>query len=277
LAVYTFEIWFLFLVIGLGFLGGFMAGMLGVGGGIIFVPVFREIVHLHPVEADKVPYILSNSLLIIFFVGISGTIKQYKIGNTNLKLAVITGLAAIASSLSISWILHYFKLTNQKVFNYIYASLLIFTATRMWMGRNKTKNEDVASLVLPDENKFIPAGFFAGIITALTGLGGGVIMVPYFNKILKLPIKFATGLSLTVIPVIAFPLLVFYMVNQPEVPVFEGLQTGFILWPAVMPMLIAASLASPLGIRAAHKMKSETVLTIFLIFILVNLVKILFF
>ena len=64
-----YSIWFFLGIILLGFAGGFLAGMLGVGGGLVFVPVFQEIVKNHAISADKVPYVLANSLLIVFITG----------------------------------------------------------------------------------------------------------------------------------------------------------------------------------------------------------------
>jgi uncharacterized membrane protein YfcA len=272
-----YSIWFFAGIILLGFAGGFLAGMLGVGGGLVFVPVFQEIVKNHQVAADQVPYVLANSLLIVFIVGISGSIKHIKIKNTNIPAAITTGLAAVFSSLLLSYILRYYHINDQKMFNYIFCAILLITGLRMWFGKAPKGSVEDETITIPKLKNFIPAGFIAGLITAITGLGGGVILIPYFNKVLKLPIKFSTGLSLTVIPIIALPLLLFYMFNKPEMELFKGLQTGHILWPTVIPMIISAAIASPYGIKTAQKMSSNTLLIIFLIFISVNMTKILFF
>jgi uncharacterized membrane protein YfcA len=263
------------LIIAMGFIGGFLAGMLGVGGGIIFVPFLQEMVKSHAVASDKVPYILANSLAIVFAVGISGTIKQYKLKNTDIRASLVTGVFAVISSLTISFLLRYYHINNPKVFSYIFAGILVITAARMLYGHVKKREED-GSVKVPPLKHFIPAGLFAGMVTSLTGLGGGVVMVPYFNKILKLPIKFATGLSLSVIPIIALPLLVFYGINQPGLRL-SAVQTGFILWDIVLPIIVVAMIAAPLGIRFAQKISSKTLLGIFMVFILLTLAKTLFF
>ena len=59
-----------------GLVGGFLAGMLGVGGGIVFVPVIQLILTYHKISEGNVAYTLANSLVIVFAVGISGTFKQ---------------------------------------------------------------------------------------------------------------------------------------------------------------------------------------------------------
>jgi uncharacterized membrane protein YfcA len=132
-------------------------------------------------------------------------------------------------------------------------------------------------LALPALPSFVPAGLFAGVVTALSGLGGGIVMVPYFNKILKLPIKFATGLSLSVIPIIALPLLVFYGIKAPVQIIYDKYQTGYLIWPVVLPVISVAIFASRWGVRISQKMSSNTLKWIFVTFVIITLVKILFF
>jgi uncharacterized protein len=269
------DIWHLLLILAIGFLGGFLAGMLGVGGGIVFIPLFQEMVKNHSVEADKVPYILTNSLMIVFAVGLMATIKQVKIKNTDLKASVVTGACAVLSSLSLSFLINHYNINDPLIFRYIFALILVFTAVKMLYDHLR-KKETVEKVQLPPLKKFIPAGLFAGVVTSLTGLGGGIIMVPYFNKVLKLPIKFATGLSLSVIPLIALPLLLFYTFDKPSLKLHD-IQSGHIVWPVILPILISSMIAAPLGVRFAQKLASKTLLTIFLCFILLTVIKTLFF
>lgn len=271
-----FNYLFFIVILAAGALGGFMAGMLGVGGGIIFIPVIQEIIKFDALQSDKAFYVLANSVTIVLVVGISGTIKQVKLKNTNLKAAAVTGLFASVTSIALTYLLKYFHFNDPKIFNYIFASILLFTAARMWYSY-KFKKEGSDLLVMPPLSKFIPAGLLAGTITAITGLGGGVVMVPYFNKVLKLPIKFATGLSLSVIPIIALPIMIFYLMGKPGKEVFPGLQTGYIMWTAILPLIITAGVASPFGVKVANKLSSKTILIIFMIFITLNLIKILIF
>jgi uncharacterized protein len=265
----------IFLYLLAGAFGGFLAGMLGVGGGIVFIPVIQEIIRNKALTEESAFYVLANSVAVVLIVSISGTIKQYKMKNTNLKASAVTGLFAIVSSLSLSLILKKYKINDPILFNYIFAGILILTALRMWFSPKK-KDEDKELLIMPPLKKFIPAGFFAGLITALTGLGGGVVLVPYFNKILKLPIKFATGMSLSVIPFIATPVLLFYMTEMPTKEVFPGLQTGYVMWTAILPLVIAAGIASPYGVKIANKMSSKSLFNIFMFFIVITILKVLF-
>ncbi len=249
-----------------------MAGMLGVGGGIVFVPVLQQVLIHFKVTDDFVAYTLSNSLAIVFFVGLSGSYRQVKLKNTNLPAALVTGVGAIITSVTITFIVNYFHLDHPLGFKIIFGSILIFSAIRMFLEVKK-KNIDTAEFKMPDLKKFLPAGLFAGFVTALSGLGGGIVMVPYFNKVLKLPIRFATGLSLSVIPIIALPLLLFYSWHQPVQVLYPSYQTGHLIWPVLLPITLGAMVASQFGIKVAQRMKSQTLKIVFLVFILLNLVK----
>ncbi len=259
-----------------GLAGGFLAGMLGVGGGIVFVPVIQYVLEINGINNDVVPYTLSNSLVIVFAVGISGTYKQLKLRNTHLPSAFTTGISAVFSSLILTYLIYHFNLNNPKVFNWIFAAILIITVLRMLFAKKEAYIADT-EYNLPHPRKFIPAGLFAGVVTSLSGLGGGVVMVPYFNKILKLPIKFATGLSLSVIPIIAFPLLLFYGMKVPSEFVNKDYQSGYLIWPDILPVIGGAVIASGLGVKFAQTLHSKTIATIFIVFLILTLIKVLLF
>lgn len=78
------------LVILFGFAGGFVGGMIGVGGGILFVPALAIILDEPQVEAE------ATSLLAIVIVAIAGTIRQRRYGNVRLGDAGVIGATSIA-------------------------------------------------------------------------------------------------------------------------------------------------------------------------------------
>lgn len=266
----------LILLLVAGVFGGILSGLLGVGGGLVFIPIIQYIIQDKVAKEDVVAYTIGNSLMIIFIVGLSGFLKQRQLKNTDTKATIYTGLAAVCSSLLITYLLDVFKINDLSIFKSFFTLVLIVTIIRVLIGQF-SKNKDSEVLNLPPYKKFIPAGLFAGIITSLTGLGGGVIMVPYFNKILKLPVRFSTGLSLSVIPIIALPLIVYYLIQQPQILVFPLFQTGFMMWAAIIPIGISAAISARWGIQLAQKMKPSFILLLFLGFSLFTLFRVLFF
>jgi uncharacterized protein len=266
----------LLFLLGAGVFGGILSGLLGVGGGLVFIPIIQYIIQDKVAPGDIVSYTIGNSLMIIFIVGLSGFLKQRQLKNTDTKATIYTGIAAVCSSLLVTALLNIFEINDLSIFKSFFTLVLIVTIIRVLIGQF-SKNKDSEVLNLPPYKKFIPAGLFAGIITSLTGLGGGVIMVPYFNKILKLPVRFSTGLSLSVIPIIALPLIIYYMVQKPVLLVFPTFQTGFMMWAAIIPLGLSAAISARWGIILAQKMRPSIILFLFLAFSLFTLFRVLFF
>ena len=81
-----------------GVLGGFLAGALGVGGGIIFVPVIQWYISKYRITIETVDYTLANSFCVVFFIGLLGIILQKNL--KHYKIIITTGVFAVISSLS---------------------------------------------------------------------------------------------------------------------------------------------------------------------------------
>jgi uncharacterized membrane protein YfcA len=77
------------LVILFGFAGGFVGGMIGVGGGILFVPALVIVLDQSQVEAE------ATSLLAIVIVAIAGTIRQRRYGNVRMGDALVIGVMSV--------------------------------------------------------------------------------------------------------------------------------------------------------------------------------------
>ncbi len=87
----------------LGGIGGLLAGMLGIGGGIIYVLLFSHYLPLTGIPSHLiVPAIVANSMFAIFFAGISGSYKHYKNKNFHPKQFLIIGSAASIASIFFS-------------------------------------------------------------------------------------------------------------------------------------------------------------------------------
>ena len=88
---------------------------------------------------------------------------------------------------------------NKSVFNYVFASMLLFIALRLFLKKAQVPNK---SDIIKPLGYYI-TGFIAGIVTAMSGLGGGLVMTPAFTDLLKMDIKKASAISNGVIPFFA--------------------------------------------------------------------------
>mgnify|MGYP001308262212 CR=1 FL=1 len=251
-----------------GILGGLLAGALGVGGGIIFVPVIQWYLSEHQITKEVVDYTLANSFCLVFFIGLMGLIIQKNL--KHYKIILITGLFAVLSSLITTYLFRLLEFNSPIVFKLIFSIILIITIAKLLMAKKKEENTE---LILPNNSKFIPAGLVAGFITSISGLGGGIVMVPYFNQIFKLPLKTSTGLSLSVIPIIVLPLFIYYMVQHPAQLNNNLTHTGYVIWGLTMPVILGSMIGIPFGLKFSKNSKQNTLKYIFLVFLGITLIK----
>jgi uncharacterized membrane protein YfcA len=141
------------------------------------------------------------------------------------------------------------------------------------------KNEPSNTHALSNSNVLIRifVGLFAGIVVSLSGLGGGIVMVPLFRWLLKKPIHEATSLSLSIVPIIAIVPIIQYLI-APNVPQltqygYHFPQSGFMVWPYFVPMAIGVIFFSSFGQKTAPKVSVFWLRVIFALLSTIILVK----
>ncbi len=256
-----------------GALGGFMSGLLGIGGGIIFIPILDFAFKRYGIHTDDlVLFILANSLFIIMFTGLLNSYKQYRIKNFHLKHIVSTAIPAVISGLIMTYFIKNGTWYSKEKFNIVFLALLTPLIFRMLYTRKKIPAEGAEEGKL---SKFSIAGFFTGIVTALSGLGGGVIMVPTFTDILKVDIKKATSVSAGVVALIALSLSVGNLFSTPlnAVPIPHF---GYIAFTVVLPIIVGTVFSVGFGVTVAQKTSSPVIKTIFALFSLLVIAKVVY-
>jgi len=265
----TVLIFFLF-----GLAGGFLGSMLGVGGGIIFVPILTHYIRLLGVEGDVlVKCVLANSMLTIVFTGLSASYNQHKQGTYYLRPVLFTALAGIISSTVVTWAITSGSWYNKQLFSLFFISLLVTVSLRVFLKRN-TVVDNVAFETIPPL-KFSLVGFGAGIVTALSGLGGGLVMVPAFSLLLKIDIKKSISISTGVILFSALPLTILYLFKQPISFPENVFHIGHIIPQLVLPMGIGVVLASKFGVKAGARLSEDKLKLMLLILVTVVTAKML--
>jgi uncharacterized membrane protein YfcA len=257
------------ILLAFGVLGGFLSGLLGVGGGIIFVPVLTSVIAtLGIADSEIIKYVLANSFAATFFAGAMSIYKQYKLNAFYPKQIVLTAVAAIPASLAISYLITQGSWYSKESFSIFFVILLsvmffkfLFTKTYIPLPLEQIKTSN-----------FPLIGLLSGIISALSGLGGGIIMVPLFTQVYKIHIKIAAAISIGVIPLMMIPLLISYAIFGPETPVIAN-QIGYLLPSIFLPMVAGLVFAAPLGVAASQKIAAKHLKIIFAILILVVVIK----
>jgi uncharacterized membrane protein YfcA len=256
----------------LGSLGAFVAGFLGVGGGIIYIPILDHFLSRMGFSEDiLVKAILANSLFTIIFSGSVASYKQYRLGNFFPKEILYTAVPGMLTALVMTHLIRSGTWYSKEAFNYVFVIMLLVIIMRMFLARNKTVIYDEKEVTRP---QFVATGFFTGFVTALSGLGGGVVMTPVFTDILKIRIKKASSISNGVIPLLAVAIGI-YNLQAPAPPAAIPGQIGYIVLPVVLPMILATFVFAPIGVSVSQSSSPRTIRIVFASFVSIVCIKLL--
>jgi uncharacterized protein len=235
-------------IVGGGLITGALAGLFGIGGGAIIVPILYEIFRLFGVpEEVRMQLCVGTSLAIIVPTSIRSFVTHRGQGDIPLEILrtwavpIIAGIAggAIIAAVSPTWI---FKLA----FVVVTAAI----ALRMLVGNNI----DAPSSALPGLPSMAAYGFLIGLYSSLMGVGGGsvstVILMRYGRSI-----HVAVGTSAGVGVIISIAGTIGYVLaGLPQQPLLPAFSIGFVSLIGVLLMAPITSVTAPFGARLAHKL-----------------------
>ncbi|MGE5811052.1 MAG: sulfite exporter TauE/SafE family protein [Ignavibacteria bacterium] len=264
------EYYLLTLLIAAGYFTGILVGMLGIGGGLIFVPLLYLILPFTKVDPSQISYIaLGTSLFSGSIATVTSGTKHFLKKNTDSGKAVL-----IASGSIIASFIFPFFVVNVKPFflQIIFAFIFIFAAVRMYF--EKGSSIIFSGIILSE--KYLPAfGFLVGGISAFSGIGGGILFVPILVYLYGTEIKKAIGTSSIITACTMISSSLSYSIQ--EVTGFGvPYQIGYIYLIAGLPLGIASALGSLTGVKIVLKTSSPRLKKIFAVLLIVIVIKIIF-
>ncbi len=236
-----------------GLAAGFVAGLVGVGGGIIFAPVLFFYFQAAGVSsAVLTPLTLGSSLLCTLLVALASAYYQHRRGAVIPRLVVVVGFcSALAVYLTTRFVTTQPWYTPE-VFQVIFSLVLLVVVTRMLLSTSRKEMNDAAGEQRTDWS--LPAlfgtGTAAGAVSSAVGVGGGVVLVPAYNSFLRVPIHKAVGTSSATIVLISLAGVVTYAVRGAGMDV-PSTALGYVDARAFL-LSIPALLTARYGVRAAH-------------------------
>jgi len=244
-----------FLVLGvIGVIGGILSGLVGVGGGIVFVP---GLVYAGGWEIKEA---VAASLVIIVFSALSGTIRNARSDDpVNWRVAGLLSLTVAPSSLIGVFIS---RVSPEIVVKVAFAVLLLALAYPTVKGRGEY-DPDRQDIPLP---LVFLAGIFIGSLSGLVGVGGGVMMVPLMVLGMGLTTKGAVSTSLAVV--------MFTGVIGAAGYVATGFRDPQDLL-SLPPLIVGSMVGAPLGVRVRDRLPSGVIRSIFGVFMVVVALRLL--
>lgn len=243
-----------------GAVSGVMAGLLGIGGGAIIVPVLATALAIMGFDADVVQHVaVGTSLAVIIPTGLASARAHYKRGAVDTKIlklwAPVILIATLAGGLMARWY-------SGDVLRIVFGVMAIFIA---------------ANIVLPFQQRLvghlhsspITHRIFAaivGYISALMGVGGGSLSVPTIAAFgATMHVAVGTGAAIGVF--IAISGTIGFIVSGWGVPNLPPLSIGYINLIALVFIGVMATLFAPLGAALAHRLQQRTLKLVFAAFL----------
>lgn len=238
------EYWLAYLVTGA--FAGFVAGLFGVGGGLIIVPVLTFIFAAQQFPDSHVVHLaLGTSFASIIFTSLASLKSHHKMAAVDWVLVrQITPGILIGTFLG-TWLAAALATLPLKIF---FAAFEFYVATQLLLN---IKPKPARSL--PGEAGVTGAGMVIGSVSSLVGIGGGTLSVP-FMLWCNIGLHRAIGTSAAIGFPIAIAGTLGYVVNGLRVPGLPEGSAGFVYLPALAILIVASVITSPIGARLAHRL-----------------------
>ena len=232
-----------------GLLAGALGGLLGIGGGIVLMPLLRFVALLPPA------YAAGTCVVAVFFTTLGGSYRHYRLGNINFRsIAPVVISGAIASAV-FSFLFIYLASQDQWLdlgVGIVFCLISVRMICEGIPGLLKKKAAQSTGNQLGGRLlQKTSIGAVAGILPGLLGIGTGGILVPAFNFLLGTPVKIAVAASLACFCINAFISSTFKLAQ------------GFICLEVVVPICIGTLLGSNLGAILNRRFSSGLVKLLF--------------
>jgi uncharacterized membrane protein YfcA len=228
-----------------GVVGGIMAGLLGVGGGIVIVPVLYHFLTTMGVdESLRMQVAVATSLTTIIATAISSTRSHYKKGSVDIALLKHWGPAIVVGVIIGTAI---GGLADGRVLTIVFAVVAILVAANMMLVKDRETDEAKN----PPKSVWAVLGVLAGSLSAMMGIGGGTICVPVLN-FLGYDIRRAVGTAAAIGLIIALPGTIGYAMSGIGVDGRPPFSIGYVNVLAAALLIPMTVLCAPIGARIAH-------------------------
>jgi uncharacterized membrane protein YfcA len=246
------------LLIAVGALSGFMAGVFGIGGGAILVPVFYECFRLVGVPLEvRMPLCIGTSLAIIIPTSISSFRAHYKRGAVDMAILKLWWLPIVLGVIAGSVTARY---APERLFKIVFVVVAWLAAARLLLARDTWKfGNDV-----PKGFLMRVYGCFVGLLSTLMGVGGGLfanLLMTFYGR----PIHQAVATSSAIAVLISIPGAIGYVyagwpaaARFPDVAALQlPFSIGYVSLIGALLVMPTTLVTAPLGVKVAHALSKR--------------------
>jgi hypothetical protein len=253
----------------MGGLAGVMAGLLGIGGGALIVPVLAMVFEAQHVNPDVIMQAaLGTSMATIVFTAVSSVLAHQRRGAVNWSIFKHITPGIIVGSLLGAAIVHVLAGRTLRIMFVVFMFLLALQMSRGTMATSAHRRS------LPSAAKVGAVGGVIGLMSAFFGIGGGSMSVPFMTWY-GVPARQAIATSAAIGFPIALSAAIGFVVAGWNVEGLPPWSVGYVVLPAFAGIVVASMAAAPFGARLAHRLSDATLRRIFAAFVAILGVKML--
>ena len=254
------------LILGLGLVAGFVAGFVGVGGGIIMVPVLLELFRAWGVPDESVVQAAMGTSLGVAIFSVSSSIIRH------------------GRQKRVFWRLVPFLAPGSLIGGWL-AARLAATLPGMWLQMGLAVLMTIAAVRMLTDSRSgggnhrnirwwqgLLVGLGVGLVAGMSGLAGGIVLVPALAILLGLPAGWLAGTSSAVIIFSSLAAAAGYLTGSPSVPPGAGF-TGFVALPVVGLLALSAVPAAQFGAWTNRRVRGTVFRRIFAVLMLLVVVR----
>src|SRR5438105_12922476 len=246
------------MLVAVGALAGFFAGIFGIGGGAILVPVFYECFRLAGVPLEvRMPLCIGTSLAIIIPTSIRSYRAHHARGAVDMEILKSWWLPVVIGVIAGSVTARY---APERLFKIVFVGVAWTAAARLILARDSWKLGEA----FPEGLVMKLYGLVVGLLSTLMGIGGGLflnLLMTFYGR----PIHQAVATSSALAVLISIPCTIGYVyagwpaaARYPEVTALQlPFALGYVSLICAVLVMPRSLLTAPLGVRAAHAMSKR--------------------
>ncbi len=243
----------------LGLVGGFLAGMLGLGGALVMIPLMLTVPPILGFEPLSIKTVSGLSMLQVFFSSLSGLIIHRKNNYVHMKLLLLIGLPLALFAFLGAYATGY---VDDILLLVLFELLVAFALVSLLLGKKVRETSGIKELSINPVPSIL-TGIGVGTVSGMVGAGGGFILVPIMAALLKIPLKITIGTSLGI---------VFMGSIMGAIGKILSLQLDIVL---AVPLITGSIISAGFGAGISHKLPARALRIILICVVIFSGVQVL--
>lgn len=258
-------------LLGCGIFAGVLAGLLGVGGGIVIVPMLYHVFTVYGVGQDvAMPLSVGTSLSTIVLTAWVSARNHHRRGGVDESLVRRWFVPVLIGVVAGTLIGHYISGATLKT---LFGVLLVLVSLHMLIS---SRHALTVFAGLPARWIQSVLAVVVGTTSAMLGIGGGTVMVPILS-LFSFPIHRAVSTASVFGLIISIPATFGYLYSGWHVSGLPLGSTGYVNWLAFASLVPATMLCAPLGVKLAYRLNVSQLKQVFAVFLLIVGIKMIWF